>query len=392
MLSELKTNYKLIAIMALGFLLRIAALIFYPDQNFPDAQVYEDSGNSFFATGIISSNIYMPLYIIWSHLMSSHFMIKVSDILFSTASIFLIYQITYIISKNKTAGLIAALIAAVYPYFIFYSVSRLTETSFVFFVLLAFYYLFNSKYVWASIILVLAILIRPTYELLNPILILAFGFVYHKLSFKQNMKNLGIYAAIYLILMSPWWVHNYVKYGELVRLNLGFGHVLYSGNNPINETGGGVSSSTIKEFDMSEFSSITNPVEHDKAIKDAAIKFIKENPEKFMKLAIIKFERFWRLWPFANEYTDWKYKIISLLSYGVVLVLSIIFALVYTRRYFPAVLPIYLMFGYLTSVHMILIGSIRYRFPLEPFMIMFAGIVLGTAVEKWAPKRLKTYL
>jgi hypothetical protein len=35
-------------------------------------------------------------------------------------------------------------------------------------------------------------------------------------------------------------VHQYEKYGYFVRTNFGSSLVLYSGNNPLNKTGGGV--------------------------------------------------------------------------------------------------------------------------------------------------------
>ena len=66
--------------------------------------------------------------------------------------------------------------------------------------------------------------------------------------------------------MSPWWYHNYLKYNEFVRLNLGFGLTFYAGNNPLNKTGGGVIideddlrkfperfSTVLKDYDFEEF-------------------------------------------------------------------------------------------------------------------------------------------
>ena len=57
--------------------------------------------------------------------------------------------------------------------------------------------------------------------------------------------------------MTPWWVHQYEKYGEFVRLNLGDGIVLFSGNNPANTTGGGVGRYSGKsDMDLSQFYNI----------------------------------------------------------------------------------------------------------------------------------------
>ena len=188
--------------------------------------------------------------------------------------------------------------------------------------------------------------------------------------------------------MSPWWVHNYAKYGQFVRLNLGFGLTFYSGNNSKNETGGGVNNQYYEDMDFSGLpSQFNDPIEYDKALKERAITFIKENPGKFIKLAGLKFVRFWRIWPFTPQYHSWKYVLASLFGYGTVLILFLYFLLTQRKMWFEAKLfPAYSLILYLTAVHMILIGSIRYRFPIEPFLIIFASFSLAQLFKKQAKK------
>ncbi len=54
------------------------------------------------------------------------------------------------------------------------------------------------------------------------------------------MKRFCDYLFVYAALMAPWWAYNYARYGQFVRLNLAGGMVLYTGNNPLNISGGGV--------------------------------------------------------------------------------------------------------------------------------------------------------
>ena len=63
----------------------------------------------------------------------------------------------------------------------------------------------------------------------------------------------------------------------------------------------------------------------------------------------------------------------SILSYGLVLFMAIGFIIRCSKKYFREISPIFALFGYLTLVHMVTIGSVRYRFPLEPYLIIFAG-------------------
>jgi len=345
-----------------------------PNIEFPDYGTYVLSGTTLFTNGSIIINNVMPIHPIFVYLLHDPIMIKLANILLSTMSIYLIYQITFIIFKETVYALTASVIALFYPYFTFYSITGLTETLYIFLLLSSFLLLYKKQFFWASVVIVLSILHRPLLDFLAPILIFTFAYYVHQLSLKKSFFHLLKYFFIYIILMTPWWIHQYNKYDQFVRLNLGDGLVWYSGNNPLNKSGGG-NLSDIKgaDMDLTEFLKIKDPIKRNNALKHAAFAFIKENPERFIELSGLKFIRFWRLWPYAPEYEKPMYIIISLLSYGLVLLFSIIFLFKYLKNYFRAFLPIILLVLYFTFIHMILLASIRYRLPLEPFLIMMAS-------------------
>ena len=108
-------------------------------------------------------------------------------------------------------------------------------------------------------------------------------------------------------------------------------------------------------------------------MKEEAYVYILNNPQRFIELAGIKFLRFWRLWPYTEHYQQLYIVTASLLSYGVVLLFAIGFVFFHAKNYFIKLTPIFALTIYLTLIHMVTIGSIRYRFPLEPFLIIFAG-------------------
>lgn len=354
-----------------------------PGLDFPDSSTYMRAGEELFSFGQIKIGNVMPLHPIFVHLLGSPIAVKLANIVLATISIFLMYKISLKIFQEEKIALLAALIASLYPYFIFYSITGLTEILYITLLLAAFYFLYEKKFLIASIFIVVSILHRPTLDLLAPILIFTFAFIVHRYSVKVSMIKVLQYFFVYIVLMSPWWIHQYNKYDQFVRLNLGDGIVWYSGNNPMNQSGGGVTGE-LKGDDMnlSIFSHIVDPIEKNNAMKKAAFDFIKENPQRFVELAGVKFIRFWRLWPYASQYEKPVYIIMSLLSYGVVLIFFIGFLIIYAKEYFRLVLPILLLFLYLTAVHMILIGSIRYRLPLEPFMILMASYSFYMVVQK----------
>lgn len=361
----------------------VARLIFfmiYPDVYFPDATVYPIIGEEIFSGEMISNDIYMPLYPIWAHLTGGGFTLKLADILLSTGMVFLVYKLSFALFNNRLVSLIASGIAAFYPHFLFYAVTGLTETVFTFLLVAAFWVFYRGGMYLGSVLLVSALLVRPTLDFFNPLLVMIFPFFVHRSGWKLTIKQLASYIVIYGILMTPWWIHQYKKYDSFVRLNLGDGVVLYAGNNPLNRTGGGIGGKD-KDVDHAQFLYIKDPVERRNFTKQLAIDYIVENPIRFVEMAGVKFMRFWRLYPFASEYQQWHVVLTSLLSYGVVLFLAIGFLIRNGRKYFLRLLPILALVGYLTLVHMITIGSIRYRFPLEPFLIIFAAHFLVTVGE-----------
>lgn len=380
-------------ILILSLSVRILILYFYPDQEFPDAQGYFNSGKEFFETGLYPSDFHMPLYPLWTYVLGGGMGLKLSDIFLSVLSIYFIYILSLRLFKDQTVGLIAACIAAVYPHFLFYAVSRLTETSFIAFTLGAFCLLYDRRYFWASVTLVLSLFIRPTFDLLNPVLIFVFAYFIHQLQLLSALKKVALYACVYGALMTPWWVHNYVKHNEFIRLNLGDGHIFYSGNNPLNTSGGGVSQAgEHSDLDISHYDHIKNPFEKNKALKKDALQFIKENPGRFIKLMGLKFLRFWRLWPYTPDYQQPWIIAISILSYGPLLLLSILFSILYLRPYFRVVFPFYLFSFYLMMVHLVTISSVRYRLPIEPLMVILSSFMIKKimdllSVKKVSPKK-----
>lgn len=290
------------------------------------------------------------------------------------------------ITSDPRASLLTAFITAIYPHFIFYSISQLSETLFIFLFYCAIWVLYLKRFLFGSVLLVLCILTRPSTDLIAPLLIFLFSFAVHKLGWKSAMKNMLCYFGVYLTLMSPWWVHNQLKYDSFVRLSLGDGHVLYSGNNQHNKTGGGVATGGINDdLDSTIFDHITDPVERNDAKKRAAITFMKDNPSEFFVLAVKKFIRFWRLWPFAPQYQKLHYILVSLASYGVILALAIVSFAGKRKNNLSKMSPLMIYTIYLCAVSMVTIGSIRYRLPIEPFLIILASSYL-TSVSRRHPR------
>jgi 4-amino-4-deoxy-L-arabinose transferase-like glycosyltransferase len=373
----------LTAVLIVAFTVRVAVALLLPDQGFVDAHNYREAGQQFWEVFRIGKSHMMPLYPILVGLVGGGFGQIVLDALLSTAAVWLVYALSLKLFSDRAAAFTGALAAAFYPYFIFYSAVGLTEPLFIALLLAAFLAWYRGAFIAAAIFTVFGILTRPAIELLAPLLVCYFAFFLHGLGVKGTARQLLVYAAVYLALMSPWWVHNYATYGTFVRLDLATGIVLRSANNPMNESGGSIFG---KDWDPDEFSNITDPVARDRALREAAIAYIEEHPVHFAEMALIKFTRFWQPWPYASEYKGSFYLLVSLLSYGPILLLSLAYLVLWGRQDLRKILPILMFIAYLTAVHCVVVSSIRYRLPIEPFLIIFASVaVTRIARGAWKP-------
>ena len=113
-------------------------------------------------------------------------------------------------------------------------------------------------------------------------------------------------------------------------------------------------------------------VARDALMKRLALDYMKEDPARTARVMLKKFHRFWNPWPNAEGYDKGLYKLAAVASFGPVLLLSLAGLWVLRDRWREWGV-IWLFVGYLTALHMVAMGSIRYRLPLEPLLIACAA-------------------
>ncbi len=369
LVKNLKSN-KLFWLLAIALLVRGAVLILLPDQHFPDAGAYRAAAEKFRHLQLMTDNVIMPLYPLLIALVGDGWGLRLADAAFSLISVWLVYAITLRIYRDETIALIAGLFCASWPHFAFFAAAGLTETLFIALVLAAFLCCYDRRYALASVFLVLGILTRPAIDYLAPILIALFSIGVHRESLRVVAKRVATYFIVYVVLMTPWWAHNYARYGEFVRLDLAAGMVLYTGNNPLNKSGGGI---TAKDVDFSELPDSKHPVQRDQAALRAAVKFIKADPGHFVAMMPVKFARLWRPWPYTDEYHNPLIVLVSVISAVPTFILALAGLALTLRSHFARLLPCLAYVAYLTLVHVVTFGSVRYRVPLEPFVLILAA-------------------
>jgi len=277
--------------------------------------------------------------------------------------------------RDKTAGLIAALIAAFYPFYLFYQAMALSETLFNFLLVAGIALLcrwrdsgarINVEMVLILVCLVAATMVKGVLTALAPVLVAAA--VIGRRPLTDAIKVFGAAAAIYCMLMSPWWIRNYVLLDAFVPFTTSASENLYLGNSRGNPTG----DPDWRPLSGDPLMSTPGELARSKVYAGAAVDYIRSEPVAFVSRVARKFVRFWNVVPNAESYSSPFYRIVAAASFGPVLLLAIAGG-VLTRQRWRDFLPLYLLFLYFTTLHVITIASLRYRLPIEAFLIVLAA-------------------
>jgi 4-amino-4-deoxy-L-arabinose transferase-like glycosyltransferase len=378
-----KDKLLLFFIIVIGFLIRLVYAKVAQTSIFPDESRFYGDILYFSEHFSFQKNFQdMPFMAVFFGLLHRFFYIslfgmKFTNICFSVGTVFYITKTAGHLSYSRTSPILAASIAVFYPYFVFYSELLLSESIFLGFLTAGFYYYLRKQLYVAFLLFGLAQLTRPTVVYFVPIAIFYYYFVLESSSNRfKKVRQSVLAACIFALCFLPWVARNYSVFGEFM-ISKPAGHQLWEGNNPWNKDGGVAHESWGYLDNMPK--NLTY-LERDNWEKDQAINFIVHNPIQFVKLAVKKFIRFWNIWPNAPGYNSGIYKWVAIFSFGPVLIFSLIG--VYTLRHqWKKLLILWLFIAYYTAIHMITIGSIRYRLPLEPLLIGMAAASLAEVVK-----------
>jgi hypothetical protein len=306
----------------------------------------------------------------------------------------LIGKIAQQIYADRLAGFVAYAIVAVYPFLLLYQAVLVSETLFNTFLIMG----IASLYWWRDrglridrvffltcLCLGLATYTKATLTMLPPLLIASATLGARDL--RLTFRVLLIAALVHAVLLAPWWVRNYELLHAFVPFTTSAAENLYLGNNPRNPMVGIDWSANADPEVVDRIRAIPDVVEQEHAFAAEAIRYIVADPAAFAQRMGRKFLRFWNVVPNAAEYRSPWYRIGSAASFGPILVFSILSAILWWRRLLVAA-PILLLVTYFTVLHIVTIASLRYRLPLEPFLIAMASAPIAAIARRALGSRL----
>ena len=263
------------------------------------------------------------------------------NIILSVVIIYLVYRISFLIDKEETLALIAALIVSLYPNQINYVRYILSDVSCTFFLVLSLYLLANSKYKLSALSVGVASIMRTTFLPLG-ILLSIFFFI------RKEYNNGKRYLLFTLIPVCILLIYGFLVSGKItLGVNVFYNFTL-----------------TAKNFEG-------NYIDAGSSINDYVTYMVTE-PAKFIK---DRFLSLWDLWgPLAStnkwEKASLHYRIIAGLRFPL-LILAIIGFLkipVSPEKFFMAAAILIL-----TCVHFFYFSNSRYSLTVEPFLAILAA-------------------
>lgn len=340
------------------------------------------NGLSLFINGSITPVAYRtpvyPIFLagIYSIFGHSYLAVKIIQAVIGALFCIVIFLIANIIYDDATIGLIASLCVALYkPFISGFSYcggpkSLLSEYLHMFMVGLAvlttLYFIKNRGIrigILSGIFMGLAILTRPEFVIFPSVLAIYLLYI-SRLSVKTFIKKYFIIYLFIILTMSPWVIRNYIVYKDFIPLTTLGGGQFWLGNNSL-ANGGSFGNLVLSEDRSSN--------QEDKKWFKVGIRELRNNPRRIPKLFIKKILVLWA--PFENGF-----KIFNPF-YAFVLFFGSIGILFFRKKVIlEKVLLIILLSATIAAI--IIFGHPRYRYPYEPYLIIFTALAISGIIKK----------
>ena len=381
-----------LSICLAGLVLRLVYFFFAsPDTLFPDEERFLTTASNIIIDGEMSwEGRYawdMPFLPFLSAFVLFLFdgrvyALQLSLIGISSLTILVVAYAVKHISRSNSAMIIAAFGVAFYPFFIFFSSRILTETLFLFFLSLVLLNLYRPQSTVAfSVMAALAHLTRPTLLFFLP-LIWFWQIAIKKLKIRQVFLSI----LVFFFIINFWGVRNYLVLGEYFLTTASSGHVLIEGNNPWNNTGGPSGSFDHAKIFKNSLPEGDNEIRVDRLKTSRALTYIFENPRQTFDVALKKFFRLWSLLPNDAHYRTTFLSTISFATTFPIFVLAGLSPWI-LRQKFRKLNILYALIAYYTAIHVITLGSIRYRIPIDLVLIILSSMTFSEILKKSWPQK-----
>lgn len=330
---------------------------------------------------------------------------RVAQTLIDTSTIlavFLLARRWLPVETPPAAHLVAAGLVAFNPFLVFFTAQLLTETLFTAMLAWAMVLLSSRRrFFWGIVLLALSVHVRPSAGGLAVALPAVAAWAtargrggWHRgfrvSDSKSEISNLkspwgavlaaGLAGVLMVVaVLLPWAWRNHEVLGRWVWSTTNDGITAYDGFQP---AATGASDQSFTQH-MPELRDMTE-IERNDTFARMARAAIRERPDRLVPLTLRKLARTWSPLPLSAEYGGRLYLAVGL-CYSLPFDVLVLLGLLLARPGRRAVLLLALPALYLTVVHGLSVGSLRYRVPAEPPLA-----VLAAAGVVWLVSRRRT--
>jgi 4-amino-4-deoxy-L-arabinose transferase-like glycosyltransferase len=326
----------------------------------------------------------------------NYFRLRLLHVLIGTVNCGLLYGIAKR-TKGKTAALISLAIASFYWTFVYYDAQLLIVSTFVFWILLSLYLLFEAlekptmaRWFLCGISMGLAAITRPNFLLFVPAAVFFISFFFRKERAAPRAVFLVCFLTGVLAPPSIVTVRNYIVSNDVVCIASQGGINFYIGNNRDadgwSSTVPGLGStwqlSEIERIAVHDTGEEMKPSEVSRYWLKKGLEFIADDPVSAAKLYLKKMLLFWnhrelknnvdlnysRRYSFVTRYNPVGFFLVAPLAIS-----GIFLSWPWKRR---DIVLILFVLAYMVSVVLFFVCA-RYRLPVVPVLVVYAGYALA---------------
>jgi hypothetical protein len=307
-----------------------------------------------------------------------------------TAACGAVYLLGRILDSERT-GLIAAALAAAWPVLVGFSVLVLSESFFALMLVLSLAAMAKlvtlarspaavprrGVLLWSAVVgmsVVLASYVRPTWLPAAGLFPAGYWFAAGRTRDAALAGTVVLFAAA--VALAPWTIRNWFVTGHIVPTTLWVGPSLYDGLRP-----GATGESDMRFFDDENLLGRMSEYDMDREYRRRAWASVRENPGEAVRLAFVKFWRYVRPWPGAEQFSSIPARLAVAAYYAPAVVLAAFGA--WSRRADLWLLSLsvgpFILFA---LVHCVFVSSLRYRLPAEYPLCVLSAVGVQTLLRR----------
>lgn len=301
--------------------------------------------------------------------------IRVVQALFATATVLIVFLLAKHYFDIRTA-FISAFLMSIYMPNITSAGYILTETLFTFLLCLLIYLSVSARgkpslirlcaiaFIWAA-----ATMCRPTIAF-YPVFLVLYWYLSGIYKIKELVKPCIILSSVFIVLMSPWWIRNYVEYSMFIPLSASGGNPMLQGTYPYYRQ----TPSNATVYKIGRNALATDKIENDIAKKRIIDGFKKDFAGYLGWYTIVKTKFFWYSPFYWRTYGFVSPNFVFAVHY--ILILGLFYLIVLSFKDIKKYVLILSVILYFNVVHCVYMAFDRYAFPLMPLISVFSSCLI----------------